>query len=194
MTTLGRVAVFCGSAPGRDPSFVRAARAVGTSLAQRGIGVVYGGGQVGLMGAVARAAVEAGGEVIGVIPERLMALELGDPGACTLEVVPDMHARKARMAALSDAFLALPGGWGTWEELFEAVTWAQLGYHRKPVGVLDVAGYYAPLQALLDGAFAQGFVHDSVRPILRVDDDLDRLLDHLAQATWPPVEAWIRDV
>lgn len=191
---LRTLAVFCGSAPGADPAFVHAAQAVGHALASRGIGIVYGGGQVGLMGAVADAALAAGGEVVGVIPERLQRLELSHPGCTRLEVVADMHARKARMAELADGFLTLPGGWGTWEELFEAVTWSQLGYHRKPVGVLDVAGYYAPVRALLEGALSQGFVRPEVAPILSVDDDLDRLLARMAEADWPPIEAWIRAV
>lgn len=189
-----RLAVFCGSAPGADPAFVHAAAGAGRSLAERGIGVVYGGGQVGLMGKVADAALDAGGEVIGVIPERLQRLELSHPGLTRLEVVADMHVRKARMAELSDGFLTLPGGWGTWEELFEAVTWSQLGYHRKPVGVLDVAGYYEPVRALMARSLEEGFVRPEVAPILTVGDDLDALLQTMAAATWPPIEQWLREV
>lgn len=189
-----RLAVFCGSAPGRDPSHVAVAREVGVSLAQRGIGVVYGGGQVGLMGALANAALADGGEVIGVIPERLERLELSHHGCTRLEVVADMHTRKARMADLSDGFLALPGGWGTWEELFEAVTWSQLGYHRKPVGVLDVAGYYEPFRQMMTRSLDEGFVRPEVAPILSFGRSLPDLLSRMEAADWPPVERWIREV
>jgi len=191
---LQTLAVFCGSAPGADPRFVEAARMVGSTLAGQGIRVVYGGGQVGLMGAVADAALAAGGEVVGVIPERLQRLELSHPGLTRLEVVADMHVRKARMAELADGFLTLPGGWGTWEELFEAVTWSQLGYHRKPVGVLDVAGYYGPIRALMQRSMQEGFVRPEVAPILTVSDDLGELLHAMGQADWPPIEQWIREV
>lgn len=189
----GRIAVYCASSDRTVERYGAAAAAVGRHLAEQGVGIVYGGGSVGLMGVVADAALAAGGEVIGVIPERLQALELGHTGCTRLEVVDTMHERKARMAELSDAFLALPGGWGTWEELFEAVTWTQLGYHRKPIGVLDVDGYYAPIRDLLARALEDGFVRPSVAPILSVDDDLERLLDTMARATWPGIRRWLAE-
>jgi uncharacterized protein (TIGR00730 family) len=145
MRTFRRVAVFCGSSIRVPAHFMHAAEAVGALLAERGIGVVYGGGNVGLMGRVADAALAAGGEVIGVIPDKLRALELDHPGLTDLFVVDSMHARKAMMAHMSDAFIALPGGYGTLEEIFEVTTWTQLNYHHKPVGLLNVAGYYDAL-------------------------------------------------
>jgi len=187
-----RVAVYCASADATVPRYGEMARGVGRRLAERGIGVVYGGGRVGLMGCLAEGALAAGGEVIGVIPERLMTLELGNERSTRLEIVPDMHRRKARMAELADAFIALPGGWGTWEELFEVVTWTQLGYHKKPVGVLDHDGFYAPLRALVSSAFDQGFVRPAVQEILSFDEDLDRLLETMARAWLPDVEAWLQ--
>lgn len=188
-----RVAVYCASANVVVPRYGEAARSFGALLAARGIGLVYGGGSVGLMGVVADAVLAGGGEVIGVIPERLQALELGHQGV-TLEVVPSMHARKARMAELADAFVALPGGWGTWEELLEAVTWTQLGYHRKPCGVLDVDGYYAPLRELMARAVEDGFVRPSLRELLLFDEDGGALLDRMAGVEIPEMESWIREV
>jgi uncharacterized protein (TIGR00730 family) len=185
------VAVYCASADAAVPRYGAAVAAVGRGLAERGIGIVFGGGRVGLMGALADAALAAGGEVIGVIPEKLMTLELGHGGCTRLEVVQTMHERKARMADLSDAFLALPGGWGTWEELFEVVTWTQLGYHRKPVGVLDVDGFYAPLRQMVGAALEQGFIRPAVGEILSFDDDLGRLLDTMARADLPDLERWL---
>src|SRR5512146_1988331 len=145
-----RVCVFCGSSPGSNPIYLEAARAMGRTLAGRGLGLVYGGGSVGLMGALADAALAAGGEVVGVIPRALQLRELAHGRLTTLHVVGSMHERKARMAELSDAFAALPGGMGTLEELAEILTWAQLGLHARPCGVVDVAGYFAPLLAFLD--------------------------------------------
>ncbi len=191
---LKSVAVFCGSAAGDHPVFLEAARATGAALARRGVAIVYGGGQVGMMGAVADSALAAGGTVIGVIPERLADLELAHHGCTRLEVVPDMHARKARMAALADGFVALPGGWGTWEEVFEAMTWTQLGYHDKPVGILDVDGYHAPLKALLEGAVTRGFVREDVSAIVSWAHDADTLLDRMEAARWPPLPQWLHAV
>lgn len=191
MRSFGRVCVYCASSDATLDRYGDAARAVGRTLAERGIGVVYGGGCVGLMGALADAALEAGGEVIGVIPERLQALEVGHTGCTELHIVDSMHTRKARMAELSDAFIALPGGWGTWEELFEVTTWTQLGYHRKPVGVLDVDGYYAPLRAMVTQALEQGFVRPMLKDLLTFDDDLDRLLARMASADLPDIAQWI---
>ena len=151
-----RIAVYCGANPGRDPRYRPGARAFGSWLAGRGIGVVYGGGNVGLMGALADGAIEGGGEVIGVIPEKLMGLELAHTGITRLEVVEGMHPRKLRMAELADGFVAMPGGYGTLEELFEVVTWAQLEYHHKPVGLLNIGGFWDPLVKLLDHLVEQG--------------------------------------
>ncbi len=189
--SFGRVCVYCASSARVEAKYGDRAEAVGSALAAMGVGVVYGGGSVGLMGRVARGALEAGGEVIGVLPERLDALELGHRGLTRLEIVPDMHTRKARMADLADAFLALPGGWGTWEELFEAVTWTQLGYHRKPVGVLDWDGFYAPLASLMARAVEEGFVRSEVQGILSFDTTLDGVLSKMAAMDVPPIEAWI---
>jgi uncharacterized protein (TIGR00730 family) len=176
VTRLRRVCVFCGASPGRDPRYAAAAAAVGTELAGRGIELVYGGGRLGLMGTVADAALAAGGRVIGVIPTGLVDRELAHRGVTELRIVATLHERKAQMAELSDAFIALPGGLGTLEELAEVLSWAQLGLHTKPIGVLDVAGYYGPLVAHLDHAAAEGFVSERQRGLLIVEDDLDRLL------------------
>src|SRR3712207_1163783 len=155
---MNRVCVYCGSSPGARPEYRAAARDLGTHLAQSGIGVVYGGGKVGLMGAVADAARDAGGEVIGVIPRALWEREVGHRGLDDLRVVASMHERKALMADLSDAFVALPGGVGTLEELVEAMTWTQLGIHDKPCGLLDAGGYYRHLVAFLDHAVEERFL------------------------------------
>lgn len=166
MSTLRRVCVFCGSSFGARPEYAACARAMGRELASRGIGVVYGGGNVGLMGALADAALEAGAEVIGVIPEALVRYEVGHPGLTALHVVGTMHDRKAMMADLSDGFVALPGGFGTLEELAEVITWGQLGFHPKPCGVLNVGGFYDPLLALFDHYEAQGFVRPAHRDLV----------------------------
>jgi uncharacterized protein (TIGR00730 family) len=188
---LSSICVFCGSNGGAHPAYVEAAEAVGRGLAQRGVRVVYGGGKVGMMGAVADAAREAGGEVVGVIPQSIFDLEIGHTGIDDLRVVGSMHERKALMAELSDAFIALPGGIGTLEELFEVYTWAQLGIHAKPLGLLDVAGYYQPLVAFLDHTVAEGFLRTATRTMLAVGDDLDGLLETLRR--WEPVTVhkWI---
>lgn len=180
-----RICVFCGSATGTDPVFVAAARALGQGLAERNLELVYGGGRVGLMGQLADAALAAGGRVHGVIPQRLRDLEVAHEGLTELFVVDTMHARKAMMARLADAFIALPGGFGTLEEMFEIVTWAQIGYHHKPIGILDVAGYYAPLLQFIDHAEAAGFIRPAYRPILQHADDLDALLHQLATVELP---------
>jgi uncharacterized protein (TIGR00730 family) len=186
-----RVCVFCGSSPGRSPAYLDAARATGRALARRGIGLVYGGGSVGLMGAAADAALAAGGEVIGVIPRGLQLRELAHAGLTTLHVVGSMHERKAKMAELAHGFVALPGGMGTLEELAEILTWAQLGLHARPCGLLDVAGYYDPLVAFLDRAVAEGFVRPEHRRLLVVAEDPDALLDAFEAWRPPPVERWI---
>jgi uncharacterized protein (TIGR00730 family) len=181
---LASVCVFCGSNGGADPAYLDAAGAVGRGLADRGLRLVYGGGKVGMMGAVADAALAAGGDVVGVIPQQIFDLEIGHRGLDDLRVVGSMHERKALMADLSDAFIALPGGIGTFEELFEVYTWAQLGLHRKPLGLLDVCGYYAPLRAMLDHAVEQRFLRGETRAILAHADSLEALLDRFA--TWEP--------
>jgi hypothetical protein len=179
---LRRICVFCGASAGRDPQYATVAALVGASLAQRGIELVYGGSAVGLMGAVADGALAAGGRVTGVIPAALVDRELAHKGVTELRVVTTLHERKAAMAQLSDAFLALPGGLGTLEELAEVLSWAQLELHAKPVGALDVAGFFGPLVAYLDHAEREGFIPPGHRDLLLVDDDLDRLLERFA--TW----------
>lgn len=179
---LSSVCVYCGSSQGSSPLYRQQAEALGALLADRDLALVYGGGAVGLMGTVADAALAAKGRVHGVIPERLVDAELGHPGLTSLEVVPDMHSRKARMAELADAFVALPGGFGTFEELFEALTWAQLGFHQKPVGLLNIDGFYDPLLTFVDHAIAQGFVHPDYRRLLLVADSPEALLHALEQA------------
>jgi uncharacterized protein (TIGR00730 family) len=188
---LSSVCVFCGSNGGADPAYLEAATAVGRSLAGRGLRLVYGGGNVGMMGAIADAALEAGGEVVGVIPRQIFDLEIGHTGVQDLRVVGSMHERKALMADLSDAFVALPGGIGTFEELFEVFTWAQLGLHRKPLGLLDVAGYYAPLETMLDHAVHQRFLRPETRAMLVRDDSLDGLLERFAGWQPPGLPKWI---
>jgi len=171
-----RVCVFCGSSPGIDPAYAALAHSVGEGLARRGIGVVYGGGRVGLMGVVADSALDAGGEVIGVIPQDMVDRELAHSGANEMRIVGTLHERKAVMAELSDAFIALPGGLGTLEELAEVVSWAQLGLHAKPIGVLGVGGYWADLLRWLDGAVAAGFVAPANRGLILEATNLDELL------------------
>ncbi|CAN5668373.1 TIGR00730 family Rossman fold protein [soil metagenome] len=184
--SLRRVTVFCGSNPGTDPAYADAARALGAELVERGIGLVYGGGAVGLMGIVADAVLAAGGEVTGIIPQHLWDKEVGHRGLTELLVVGSMHERKLAMADKADGFVALPGGVGTFEELFEVLTWTQLGIHHKPVGVLDVAGFYTPLLALLDTAVAAGFLRPGHREILQSATTPAAILDQLA--AWRPVE------
>ena len=190
--TMRRLAVFCGSNPGRRPEYLEAAREMGRVLLERGAGLVYGGGNVGLMGAVADTVLAGGGEVVGVIPQALMAREVGHTGLTRLHVVETMHERKAMMADLSDGFIALPGGFGTFEEFCEVLTWSQLGFHPKPCGLLNVAGYYDPLLALFDHATAEGFVPPAHRALVITETDPARLLDRLAEFTPPTTSKWIR--
>lgn len=178
--------VYCGSRLGTDPAFAAAARDVGSAIGRRGWRLVYGGGGSGLMGEVADAALAAGARSTGVIPAALMQRELGHRGLEELLVVETMHERKRMMAERSDAFVALPGGIGTFEELFEVWTWLQLGYHAKPVGLLNVAGYYDPLLAFLDRSVAQGFVPPAQRALLQVETHADALLDRLAALSGRP--------
>lgn len=185
-----RICVFCGSSSGKDPAYATEAAAMGKLLADRGIGLVYGGGRVGLMGVVADAVLEAGGEVIGVIPKHLMRAEIAHHGLPKLHVVADMHERKATMARLSDGFVALPGGAGTLEELFEVWTWAQLGLHAKPVGLLDVRGYYSKMAEFIDHMVAEGFLGVTSRDLVTVTDDAEALLDAFSRHTYTPVDKW----
>ncbi|MRK01732.1 TIGR00730 family Rossman fold protein [Aeromicrobium sp. S22] len=178
--TLGSVAVFCGSSFGASPAYADAARLTGRTLAERGIDVVYGGGHVGLMGVVADAALEAGGRVLGVIPRQLHDRELAHTGLTELHVVESMHARKQLMADLSDAFIALPGGAGTLEEVAEQWTWAQLTIHAKPSGFLDVDGFWAPMRTMLHSMVSEGFVRPEQSGIVSFSGDLDTLLGMLA--------------
>ena len=186
-----RVCVFCGSSAGRHASYADAARAFGALLSGSGVGLVYGGAAVGLMGAVADAALAAGGEVIGVIPKALVAHEVAHHGLSELHVVGSMHERKALMAELADAFVALPGGIGTLEELFEVWTWAQLGMHAKPCGLLDVDGYYARLCEFLDQVVEQGFLKPVHRALLVVERDPEVLMRRLQTQTRVDVPKWI---
>ena len=179
MPEVRRVCVYCGSRPGLRPAYAEAARALGTLLASAGVGLVTGGGRVGLMGAVADAVLEAGGEAVGVIPTALADREVGHDGMTALHVVGSMHERKAAMADLADAFVALPGGLGTLEEIAEALTWVQLGIHAKPCGLLDVEGYYAPLVRFVDHAVGEGFVGPESRAALAVERDPAALLRRL---------------
>lgn len=180
MAALRRVCVFCGSKHGVRPEYTEAARATGTALVAAGIELVYGGGRVGLMGEVADAVLAAGGQVIGVIPERMADREIAHHDVTDLRVVGSMHERKALMYELSDGFIALPGGIGTLEELFEITTWSQLGLHTKPTGLLDVEGFYTPLVAFLDQLVNEGFVAERHRALLRVADKPADLLEQLA--------------
>lgn len=182
-----RVCVYCGSSPGHDPSYRRAAREMGEELVARDLGLVFGGGSVGLMGTVADAVMDGGGEAIGVIPEALEAREVAHGGLTELAVVGSMHERKRRMVELSDGFVALPGGLGTLEELFEVLTWAQLGIHEKPCGVLNVAGFYDGLVSHLDGATEAGFVSPAHRDLARVETEPAALLDAFERYE-PPTE------
>src|SRR5579872_37579 len=186
-----RVLVFCGSSPGRRPVYVEQARALGEALAERGLGLVYGGASVGLMGAVADAALEGGGEVIGVIPARLVQAEVAHAGLTDLRVVDTMHERKALMSELSDAVIALPGGTGTLDELFELFTWSQLGLHRMPIGLLDVADYWQPLLAFLDHAVTERFLRAEHRGTLLVETDAGTLLDRLASYQHRTQDKWM---
>ena len=190
MAELRSVAVFCGSRLGSRPAYRRAAEDFGRTAARRGLTVVYGGGNVGLMGALADAALAAGGEVVGVIPRFLVEREVGHGGVTRLLLVDSMHERKARMAEMADAFVALPGGLGTLEELFEAWTWNLLGLHAKPCGLLDSEGYFSPLVGFLDRTVEEGFVSAGHRGILVVEREPDLLLDRLAAAPAPPAAKW----
>lgn len=177
-----RIAIYCGSATPVDPVYIESARQVGRSLAARGIGVVYGGGRLGLMGAVADAALEAGGEVIGVIPQALVNAEVAHRGLTELHIVQTMHERKQRFIDLADGFVNLPGGTGTMDELWEALSWAQLGYHTDPIGLLNIAGYYDKLVEFWVHMGEVGFLRPQHQGLLLVDSELDGLLEKMAKA------------
>jgi uncharacterized protein (TIGR00730 family) len=191
------ICVFCGSNPGRDPAYRAAAEQLGRTLAERGIRLIYGAGNIGLMGAVADACLAAGGEVIGVIPEALMGKEVEGRHVehrtlTRLEVVDSMHTRKARMAELSDGFIALPGGFGTFEEFCEILTWGQLGFHVKPMGLLNVQGFYDPLLAMFDRAVSDGFLRPQNRAMALAGTDIDDLLARMATYQPEPVSKWLK--
>jgi uncharacterized protein (TIGR00730 family) len=188
---LRRICVFCGSSPGVRPAYGQAAQTVGRLLGRRGIELVYGGGHVGLMGILADACLNEGGRVIGVIPQALADKEVAHAGLTELRIVGSMHERKFVMAELSDAFLALPGGYGTWEEFFEVLTWSQLGIQRKACGMLNVDGYYDPLLDMADKALLDGFVRGMHRDLLLADVDPERLLDRLDEYTVTTVDSEI---
>jgi hypothetical protein len=187
-----RLCVFCGSSAGHDPVYLEAARSLGEALARNGIELVYGGASVGLMGAVADAVLAHGGHVIGIMPQALVDKEIAHKGLSDLRVVGSMHERKALMAELSDGFIALPGGLGTFEELFEVWTWAQLGYHRKPCALLNVAGFYNKLTHFLDDVVERGFVKPAHRAMLIVQDEPAALIEAIRSYEPPKVEKWIK--
>ena len=186
-----RICVFAGSSLGQSGSYVEAARSLGQIIARRELGLVYGGARVGLTGAVADAALAAGGEVVGVLPKKLSNLEVAHSGLTQLHIVDTMHERKAMMAEMSDAFIALPGGIGTLEETFEVLTWSQLGFHRKPVGLMNVDGFFDQLLGFLDNLTGERFLKPEHRDLLWSDSDADRLVSKVLNADVPQVPKWI---
>jgi uncharacterized protein (TIGR00730 family) len=186
-----RVVVYCGANVGSNPAYKAAAEALGRTLAARGIGLVYGGGGVGLMGVLADATLAAGGEVIGVIPEALKALEVGHAGLTQMHVVPDMHSRKAMMLGLADAAIALPGGFGTMDEMFEALTWSQLDYHRKLCGILNVAGFYDHLLAWMRHSIEVGLVKPANMQLIVESTDINAILDEMQRRPFPLERKWM---
>lgn len=185
------ICVFCGSNVGAHPAYVQGAKELGRLLAEKGITLVYGGGKVGLMGVIADATLEAGGQVIGVIPDFLLQKEVGHTGLTRMEVVETMHERKQKMADLSDGFIAMPGGMGTMEEMCEILTWAQLGLHQKPFGLLNAAGYYQPLIHFFDQMVKEQFLHQENRNMVLTDSNSAALLDQMEQYQPPNVEKWL---
>jgi len=186
-----RICVYCGSSPGRQDIYRAAARDLGATLVRHGLGLVYGGASVGVMGALADAVLTAGGEVVGVIPEPLAVREIAHPGLTRQHVVKSMHERKALMAELSDGFVALPGGWGTLEEIFEILTWAQLGFHQKPCGLLNIGGYFDGLFTFLEHTVTEQFVRPEYRAMLILEDMPERLLERFARYQAPTVRKWL---
>lgn len=190
--SITRLCVYCASNDGAHPAYADAARHLGRTLAERGIHLVYGGGRTGLMGAIADAALAAGGEVTGVMPHALVEREVAHTGLTALHVVDSMHTRKAMLADMADAFVALPGGIGTLEEFFETWTWAQLGVHRKPVGLLDVQGFWQPLVSLIEHLTTEQFLRGTPRDWLVVRDDVNAMLDALHAFDAPAVRRWLK--
>lgn len=188
-----KICVYCGSSPGRKPAFTLAAQQLARAMHARGIGLVYGGAAVGVMGVLANAVLEAGGVAIGVIPRSLAVKEVAHDNLTELHVVASMHERKAMMAELADGFIALPGGWGTLEEIFEILTWAQLGFHEKPCGLLNVEGYYDGLIDFLENAIEQQFVREVCRPMLMKADEPSALLDQFIEYRAPKVRKWMAE-
>ena len=186
-----KICVYCGSSPGKNPAYSLAAASLAQVLCDRGIGLVYGGAAVGVMGTIANAVLDAGGEAIGVIPKSLAVKEVAHANLTELHVVASMHERKAMMAELSDGFIALPGGWGTLEEIFEMLTWAQLGFHEKPCGLLNIDGYYNGLISFLENSFEQKFVNELCRPMLMKAREPESLLDQFAAYRAPNVRKWM---
>ena len=189
------ICVFCGSSDSVHADYINAAHQTGKLLAEKGIRLVYGGGKTGLMGAVANGAVEAGGEVIGVIIPSMNTVALAHTGLTRMDVAPDMHGRKARMHELADGYIALPGGYGTWDELFETITWAQTGAHEKPVGLLNVRDYYNPLLAAMDHAVAEGFIFPEHRKAICCESDPGQLLSKMGKYDHPheAVKRWMKE-
>jgi hypothetical protein len=186
-----KICVYCGSSPGKNPAYSLAAANLAKQLCKRDIGLVYGGAAVGVMGAIADAVLEAGGEAVGVIPKSLAKKEVAHDNLSELHVVASMHERKAMMAELADGFIALPGGWGTLEEIFEMLTWAQLGFHDKPCGLLNIEGYYDGLIGFLENSFEQQFVNELYRPMLMRAHEPATLLDQFASYKAPKVRKWM---
>ncbi len=191
LTGVKRICVFCGSNPGGNSTYAQAARELGAVIARQGLGMVYGGGNIGLMGVVADAVLAHGREVIGVIPQALVDKELAHRGLTELRIVQSMHERKALMAELAHAFIALPGGYGTLDEFCEIVTWAQLGLHRKPCGLLNVDGFYGPFLAQIDHAVQAGFIRKEHRSLIVVEQQPEPLVRHLLRAHPPTIHKWI---
>jgi len=185
------ICVFCGASAGNRPAYAEAARSLAAMLAERDLTLIYGGGSIGVMGVLADAMLAGGGRVIGVLPEHLSRREVAHAGVTEMHIVGSMHERKALMARRADAFIALPGGLGTLEELFEVLTWSQLGLHSKPCALLNVDDYYDPLIAFLDGAVARGFVRPRHREMLLIDSHPARLLDRIGAYVAPAVEKWL---
>jgi len=185
-----RLCVYCGSSPGNDPKFVKAAQSLGRRLAANHIELVYGGADIGVMGAIANSVLANGGKVTGVIPKALCVTEVAHQSLTTLEVVEDMHERKARMSSLSDGFITLPGGLGTLEELFEMLTWSQLGFHRKPIGLMNIDGYFDGLLEFLDNSVRAGFVKEIHQSLLLVGNDPEELLSSMASYQSPIIDKW----
>ena len=188
-----KICVYCGSSPGKNPAYSQAAVKLALALCERNIGLVYGGGAVGIMGTVADAVLAAGGEAVGVIPKALASKEVAHDSLSELHVVASMHERKAMMADLADGFIALPGGWGTLEEIFEILTWEQLGFHDKPCGLLNIEGYYDGLIGFLENSFDQQFVNELCRPMLMKAREPRTLLDKFATYRAPKVRKWMAE-